>query len=168
MKLCVITSNFQVPSIFFLIKPLNFRHLTLWLWKNDTWGLTHFDQFISYIQLWMQFCWRSRRICANVGGMINMCWFWTNASGDDYLQLWQPFCSTESYHLCKCGRGKYTEYFCDIILNLDKRFRRCCLRYFLSRTLAALLSGRAKAFVQFWLKALWGKFWYYSKFVSVV
>ena len=40
-----------------------------------------------------------------------------------YLQLWQPFCSTEWNHLCKFGRGYHKEQFHKIILNLDQWFR---------------------------------------------
>ena len=44
-----------------------------------------------------------------------------------YLELWQPFCSGEQKPLCNFGRGYYEEQFCEIILNLDQRFRRRCL-----------------------------------------
>ena len=42
--------------------------------------------------------------------------------------------------MCNFDRGYHEEQFCEIILNLDKWFkRRCCLKYFLSGALAALL-----------------------------
>ena len=34
-------------------------------------------------------------------------------------------------HLCNFGRGHQEEHFCEIILNLDQWFRRCCLKIFL-------------------------------------
>ena len=40
-----------------------------------------------------------------------------------YLELWQPFCSTERNHLCNFGRECYEERFCEIILNLGQWFR---------------------------------------------
>ena len=66
-----------------------------------------------------------------------------------YLELWQPFCSAERYHLCNFCRGCYEEQFCEIILNLGQWFRRCRLKDFLSGALAALLFGGAEPFVQF-------------------
>ena len=42
------------------------------------------------------------------------------------------------------------EQFCEIILNLDHWFRRCHLKDFLSRALAALMFGGAEPFMQFW------------------
>ena len=48
------------------------------------------------------------------------------------------------------GRGHYGEHSCENILNLNQWFRRCCLKYFLSTALAALLFGGAEPFVQFW------------------
>ena len=60
-----------------------------------------------------------------------------------YLELWQLFCSAERYHLCKFGRGYYEGQFCEIILNLDLLLRRkCCLKIFISRALAALCSAQ--------------------------
>ena len=57
-----------------------------------------------------------------------------------YLELRQPFCSAECSHLCNFDKGYYEEQFCEIILNLDQRFRRICrLKDFLSRALADLL-----------------------------
>ena len=37
------------------------------------------------------------------------------------------------------GREHYEEHFCEIILNLDQLFRRCLVRYILSRALVAIL-----------------------------
>ena len=68
-----------------------------------------------------------------------------------YLELWQPFCSAERNHSCNFGREYHEEEFCEIILNLDKWFKRKCrLKTFLSGALAALLFNGAKPFVQFW------------------
>ena len=50
------------------------------------------------------------------------------------------------------GKGHYEEY-CGIIYNLDQWFRRCHLKYFLSRGVAAILLGRAEPFRQFWWMA---------------
>ena len=69
--------------------------------------------------------------------------------GSSYLELWQPFFSAERNHLCNFGRGYNKEQFCQIILNLGKWFRRCCLKDFLSGVLAALLFGGAEPFMQF-------------------
>ena len=41
-----------------------------------------------------------------------------------YLELWWPFCSAEPNHLCNFGRGYHEEQFCEIILNLDRWFKR--------------------------------------------
>ena len=66
-----------------------------------------------------------------------------------YLKFWQPFCSKECNHLCNFGRVYYEEHFCGIILNLGEWFRRCRLKEFLFRALAALLFGGAEPFMQF-------------------
>ena len=70
-----------------------------------------------------------------------------------YLELWQPFRSTEWNLLCNIGRGYYEEPFCEIVLNLGQWFRKCCFKDFLSRALAALLFGGAEPFMQFWKRA---------------
>ena len=44
-----------------------------------------------------------------------------------YLELWQPFCSAEQYHLYNFGSGYQEERICEISLNLDQWFRRRCL-----------------------------------------
>ena len=41
-----------------------------------------------------------------------------------YLELWWPFCSAKRNHLCNFGRWDHEEQFCEIILNLDKWFKR--------------------------------------------
>ena len=66
-----------------------------------------------------------------------------------YLELWQPFCSADQNHLCNFGRGCYEEQFCETILNLGQWVKRCPLKYFLSRALAALLFGGAERFMHF-------------------
>ena len=49
-----------------------------------------------------------------------------------YLELWWPFCYAEQNQLCNFGRGYQEEQFCEVILNLDKCFRRrCILKIFL-------------------------------------
>ena len=49
-----------------------------------------------------------------------------------YLELWQPPLSLERNHSCNFGRKHHEEQFCEIIFNLDKRFRRICrLKIFL-------------------------------------
>ena len=57
----------------------------------------------------------------------------TSGSGDVfkkiYLELRRPSCSAKQNYLCNFGRGHYGEHSCEIILNLDKWFRRkCCLK----------------------------------------
>ena len=42
------------------------------------------------------------------------------------------------------------KHFWEIILNLDKWFRGCGIKDFLSGALVALLFGRAEPFVLFW------------------
>ena len=70
--------------------------------------------------------------------------------GISYLDIWQRFCSAECNHLCNFGRGYPEEHCCEIILNLGQGFRRrCCLKYFLSGALAALLFNGAEPFMQF-------------------
>ena len=72
-----------------------------------------------------------------------------------YLEPWQPFCSVQWNHMCYFGRWHYQKRFCEIILKLDQWFRRrCCLKTFLSRALAAPLFSRVESFVQFWTRAL--------------
>ena len=74
-----------------------------------------------------------------------------------YLHLWWPSCLTmltEQNHLGNFRGGHYEEHFCEIILNLDEWFRRCRFKIFLSRARAAILSGGAKPFGQFWQMAL--------------
>ena len=44
-----------------------------------------------------------------------------------YLELWRSFCSVEQNHLCNFGREYQEKQFCDIILNLDRWFKRICL-----------------------------------------
>ena len=58
--------------------------------------------------------------------------------------------------MCNFVRRHHKEQFCEIILNLDKWFRRCCLKIFLiwssgvvSRALAAPLFSGAEPLVQF-------------------
>ena len=67
-----------------------------------------------------------------------------------YLELWQPSCSAELNHLYNFSREYHGKQFCKIILNLDKGFRRCSLKDFLSRALAALMFSGAEPFVQPW------------------
>ena len=43
-----------------------------------------------------------------------------------YLELRQPFCSSELNHLCTFGRGHHEEQFCEIVLKLDEWFSRSC------------------------------------------
>ena len=70
--------------------------------------------------------------------------------GISNLDIWQPLCSAECYHLCDFGRGYQEEQFCENILNLCQWFRsRCCLKDFLSGALVALLFGGTEPFMQF-------------------
>ena len=43
-----------------------------------------------------------------------------------YLELWQTLCSMERDHLCNFSRRHHGDVFCEIVLNLDHRFRRKC------------------------------------------
>ena len=43
-----------------------------------------------------------------------------------YLELYRPSCSAERNHVDNFGRGLYEEHFYEIILILDKRFRKRC------------------------------------------
>ena len=67
--------------------------------------------------------------------------------GISYLNIWQPFCSTERNHLCNFGRGYPEEQVSEIILNLGQWFRRCHLKFFFSGALAALLLGGVEPFM---------------------
>ena len=68
-----------------------------------------------------------------------------------YLELWQLPCSVEWNHLCNFGRGHYGEHSCEIILNLDQWFRRCCLKKFLIKSSGGPFVQRSgTTFVQFW------------------
>ena len=67
-----------------------------------------------------------------------------------YLELWRPLRSA----LCNSGTRRNEERFCEIILNLDQWFRRCWLKDFLSRALAALMFVELEPFVQFLLRAI--------------
>ena len=72
-----------------------------------------------------------------------------------YLELWLPFCSVEWNHLCNFGRGYQEEQFCEIILNLDKWFRRrCLLKIFLIWSSGGPSVSGAEPFVQFWKRTL--------------
>ena len=67
-----------------------------------------------------------------------------------YLELCQPFCSTERNHLCNFGRGYPEEQFCEIILIwVNGSGGDVILKDFLSKALAALLFGGAEPFMQF-------------------
>ena len=46
---------------------------------------------------------------------------------NSYLELWQPFCSSEQNNFCNIGRGYQEDQFCEIILNSDQWFRRRCI-----------------------------------------
>ena len=48
-----------------------------------------------------------------------------------YLELWRPVCSVQRNHSCNFGKEHFEEQFCEIVLNLDQWFRRCCLKTFL-------------------------------------
>ena len=43
------------------------------------------------------------------------------------LDLWRPLHPAKHNHLCNFGRSHHEEQFFGTILNLDQRFRRCCL-----------------------------------------
>ena len=53
--------------------------------------------------------------------------------------------------MCSFSRGYHEKQFCEIILNLDQWFRRCCLKDFLSRALAASMFGGLETFTLFFL-----------------
>ena len=40
-----------------------------------------------------------------------------------YLELWQPLCSVGWNQLCNIGKRHHQEQSCEIILDLDQRFR---------------------------------------------
>ena len=63
-----------------------------------------------------------------------------------HLELWWPFIR----QLCYSRGGHHEEHFCEITLNLDQCFRRCRLKDFLSRALAALMFSGPKRFMQLW------------------
>ena len=62
-----------------------------------------------------------------------------------YLELWWPFCSAEQNHWCNFEREWQEEHFCEIILNLDRWFRRrCILKIFLSWSSCGFFAQRRK------------------------
>ena len=63
-----------------------------------------------------------------------------------YLELWWLFCSAERNHLCNLRRVYPEEQFCEIYSNLGLW---CCLNYFLSGALAAIVFSGAEPFMQF-------------------
>ena len=102
----------------------------------------------------------SRPICAILvkgimrNNPVKLFWIWTSGSGGNVVKrhfLSRALCSVEQNHLCNFGRRHHEEQLCEIILNLDKWFRRRChLKDFLSRVLAALVFCGAEPFMQFW------------------
>ena len=73
-----------------------------------------------------------------------------------YLVVWRLLCSVERKHLCHFGKGHYEEHFCEIILNSDQWFRRCCLKGFLSTALVALRLGRVEPFCAILVEGIMG------------
>ena len=67
---------------------------------------------------------------------VKLFWIWTSSTDVilkiSYLELWQPSCSVEQNHLCNFERGHHGEHSCDVIWNLNQRFRRCPLKIFLN------------------------------------
>ena len=61
------------------------------------------------------------------------------------LELWQHLCSVNWNHLCNIGRRHHEEQPCEIILNLDQRFRRKC------RLKVFLIWSSGSPFVQRWV-----------------
>ena len=127
---------------------------------------------ISYLQLWPPFYSAERNYLCNFGRSHHEEQFSQVVQEEfgqvvqeemqfkdiSYLELLWPFCSVEPDHLCNFGRGYHEEQFCEIILNLGQWFKRCGLKDFLSRALAALLFGGVEPFMQFWKRASWGTF----------
>ena len=61
-----------------------------------------------------------------------------------YLDLWQPLCSVDWNHLCNFGRRHHEEQSREIILNVDKWFRRKCgLKVFLIWSSGSLFVQRS-------------------------
>ena len=99
-------------------------------------------KYISCLELWLPFCSAQPNHLCNFGRG-----HYENISVNidfgpvvkeemplkdiSYLELWWSLCSAEQNHLCSFGPGRYEEHFCEIILNLDQLFRRCCLKIFL-------------------------------------
>ena len=63
-----------------------------------------------------------------------------------YMQFLQPFCTAERHHLCKIGEPMRTFSICVIILNMDKWFRRCCLKVFLIYSTGSNLVWRSRIY----------------------
>ena len=67
-----------------------------------------------------------------------------------YLQFWRPFCLAQWDRLCNFRSGYYEKHFSEIILNLDKWFRRRChSKIFLNYSSGAILLNRVGPFVKF-------------------
>ena len=80
---------------------------------------------------------------SGLGGDIVKRYFLSGALAAPLFRGAEPF--------VQFSRGYYEEQFCEIILNLDKWFRRrCLLKIFLSGALVVLLFSGAEPFVQVW------------------
>ena len=52
--------------------------------------------------------------------------------------------------LCNFGRGHYEKHFCEIILNLDPWFRRCCIKLFLINSLGGNFLQQSRTICAIW------------------
>ena len=94
---------------------------------------------ISYLELWRPFCLAKRNqlfkfYIEGIIRKISVIFFSIQEMLFKYISyqaLWWPLCSAERNHMCSFGRRHHEEQFCEIILNLDQWFRRCCLKIFL-------------------------------------
>ena len=94
-----------------------------------------------------------------------------------YLELWQPPCSVDIYHLCNIGRRHHEEQFCEIILTSGQWFRRrCCLKDFLiwssgsppvwcNRTIYAILIEGIMGNIHVKLYKIWTCEWFKRELV---
>ena len=75
-----------------------------------------------------------------------------------YLDLWQPLCSVDWYHLCNFGRRHHEIQSSELILNLNRWFRRKCrLKGFLIWSFSSLFVQRSISICAILVKSIMTK-----------
>ena len=106
---------------------------------------------IIYLKLWQLHCLVEQNHWCNFGRRHHEEQEEMSFKGICYLELWRPFCSAEWNHLCNFGRRHHKEQFCEIILNLDRCFRKKChLKIFLIWRPGGPFYSGVEPFVKSW------------------